>query len=122
MRVKLKFDSAQRDCYMSRLVSSSIVFPTAKQSEEDLARRSREWEMYGAEREEVSESWLHTYDLSSTMIPNVSTALDDEEHFCKLILYKEIKDSRYNAMIGVNGYCCDREVSGCFSYRGCCEK
>ncbi|XP_032667608.1 uncharacterized protein LOC116842465 isoform X1 [Odontomachus brunneus] len=50
--------------------------------------------MYGAEREEVSESWLHTYDLSSTMIPNVSTALDDEEHFCKLILYKEIRDSR----------------------------
>lgn len=52
-------------------------------------------EMYGAEREEVSESWLHTYDLSSTMIPNVSTAIDDEEHFCKLILYKEIRDSRY---------------------------
>lgn len=51
--------------------------------------------MYGAEREEVSESWLHTYDLSSTMIPNISTAIDDEEHFCKLILYKEIKDSRY---------------------------
>jgi len=51
--------------------------------------------MYGAEREEVSESWLHTYDLSSTMIPNISTAMDDEEHFCKLILYKEIKDSRY---------------------------
>ncbi|KAL0115584.1 hypothetical protein PUN28_010831 [Cardiocondyla obscurior] len=50
--------------------------------------------MYGAEREEVSESWLHTYDLSSTMIPNASTAVDDEEHFCKLILYKEIKDSR----------------------------
>ncbi|XP_072743109.1 uncharacterized protein [Anoplolepis gracilipes] len=50
--------------------------------------------MYGAEREEVSESWLHTYDLSSTMIPNISTAIDDEEHFCKLILYKEIKDSR----------------------------
>lgn len=56
--------------------------------------------MYGAEREEVSESWLHTYDLSSTMIPNVSTALDDEEHFCKLILYKEIRDSRYNNAIG----------------------
>lgn len=51
--------------------------------------------MYGAEREEVSESWLHTYDLSSTMIPNISTAIEDEEHFCKLILYKEIKDSRY---------------------------
>ncbi|XP_012535348.1 uncharacterized protein LOC105836095 isoform X1 [Monomorium pharaonis] len=50
--------------------------------------------MYGAEREEVSESWQHTYDLSSTMIPNASTAMDDEEHFCKLILYKEIKDSR----------------------------
>ncbi|KMQ97577.1 integral membrane protein gpr175 [Lasius niger] len=50
--------------------------------------------MYGAEREEVSESWLHTYDLSSTMIPNISTAIEDEEHFCKLILYKEIKDSR----------------------------
>ncbi|XP_012221364.1 uncharacterized protein [Linepithema humile] len=50
--------------------------------------------MYGAEREEVSESWLHTYDLSSTMIPNASTAMDDEEHFCKLILYKEIQDSR----------------------------
>ncbi|XP_011639718.1 transmembrane protein adipocyte-associated 1 homolog isoform X1 [Pogonomyrmex barbatus] len=50
--------------------------------------------MYGAEREEVSESWLHTYDLSSTMIPNASAAMDDEEHFCKLILYKEIKESR----------------------------
>ncbi|XP_033350689.1 transmembrane protein adipocyte-associated 1 homolog isoform X1 [Bombus vosnesenskii] len=50
--------------------------------------------MYGAVREEVSESWLHTYDLSSTMIPNVSSSMDDEEHFCKMILYKEIKDSR----------------------------
>ncbi|XP_012167556.1 transmembrane protein adipocyte-associated 1 homolog isoform X1 [Bombus terrestris] len=50
--------------------------------------------MYGAVREEVSESWLHTYDLSSTMIPNVSSPMDDEEHFCKMILYKEIKDSR----------------------------
>lgn len=49
--------------------------------------------MYGAVREEVSESWLHTYDLSSTMIPNVSSSMNDEEHFCKLILYKEIKDS-----------------------------
>ncbi|CAL7939584.1 unnamed protein product [Xylocopa violacea] len=49
--------------------------------------------MYGAVREEVSESWLHTYDLSSTMIPNVSSPLNDEEHFCKLILYKEIEDS-----------------------------
>lgn len=51
--------------------------------------------MYGAEREEVSESWQHTYDLSSTMIPNVSTATDVEEHFCKHILYKEIQNSRY---------------------------
>ncbi|XP_020287495.1 uncharacterized protein LOC109856538 isoform X1 [Pseudomyrmex gracilis] len=50
--------------------------------------------MYGAEKEEVSESWMHTYDLSSTMIPNVSRAMDDDEHFCKLILYKEIEDSR----------------------------
>ncbi|XP_017795724.1 PREDICTED: uncharacterized protein LOC108577131 [Habropoda laboriosa] len=50
--------------------------------------------MYGAVREEVSESWLHTYDLSSTMIPNVSSPINDEEHFCKFILYKEIKDSR----------------------------
>ncbi|XP_029041402.1 uncharacterized protein LOC114875374 isoform X1 [Osmia bicornis bicornis] len=50
--------------------------------------------MYGAVREEVSESWLHTYDLSSTMIPNVSSPITDEEHFCKFILYKEIKDSR----------------------------
>ncbi|XP_033339986.2 uncharacterized protein LOC117228377 isoform X1 [Megalopta genalis] len=49
---------------------------------------------YGAVREQVSESWLHTYDLSSTMIPNVSSPMNDEEHFCKLILYKEIKDSR----------------------------
>ncbi|KZC13455.1 PREDICTED: uncharacterized protein LOC107191659 [Dufourea novaeangliae] len=50
--------------------------------------------MYGAVREQVSESWLHTYDLSSTMIPNVSSPMNDEEHFCKFILYKEIKDSR----------------------------
>ncbi|XP_076621049.1 transmembrane protein adipocyte-associated 1 homolog isoform X2 [Colletes latitarsis] len=50
--------------------------------------------MYGAVREQVSESWLHTYDLSSTMIPNVSSPINDEEHFCKFILYKEIKDSR----------------------------
>lgn len=50
--------------------------------------------MYGAVREEVSESWLHTYDLSSTMIPNVSSPMNDEEHVCKMILYKEIKDSR----------------------------
>lgn len=55
--------------------------------------------MYGAEKEEVSESWMHTYDLSSTMIPNVSRAIDDDEHFCKLILYKEIEDSRYNIRI-----------------------
>lgn len=55
----------------------------------------RTWEMYGAEREEVSESWQHTYDLSSTMIPNVSAAMDIKEHFCKHILYKEIPDSRY---------------------------
>lgn len=47
--------------------------------------------MYGAVREEVSESW---YDLSSTMIPNVSSPMNDEEHFCKFILYKEIKDTR----------------------------
>jgi len=53
--------------------------------------------MYGAEREEVSESWQHTYDLSSTMIPNVSTESNVEEHFCKHILYMEIQDSRYNA-------------------------
>lgn len=50
--------------------------------------------MYGAEHAKVSESYSHTYDLSSTMIPNVSVAMDDEEHFCKFILYKEIKDSR----------------------------
>ncbi|XP_053997241.1 transmembrane protein adipocyte-associated 1 homolog isoform X1 [Hylaeus anthracinus] len=50
--------------------------------------------MYGAVREQVSESWIHTYDLSSTMIPNVSSPMNDEEHFCKFILYKEIKDSR----------------------------
>lgn len=53
--------------------------------------------MYGSVREEVSESWLHTSDLSSTMIPNVSSPMNDEEHFCKFILYKEIKDSRYVA-------------------------
>ncbi|XP_076171710.1 uncharacterized protein LOC143148846 [Ptiloglossa arizonensis] len=50
--------------------------------------------MYGAVREQVSESWLHTYDLSSTMIPNISSPLNDEEHICKFILYKEIKDTR----------------------------
>ncbi|KAH0952944.1 hypothetical protein HN011_008250 [Eciton burchellii] len=50
--------------------------------------------MYGAEREEVSESWQHTYDLSSTMIPNVSMESNVEEHFCKHILYMEIQDSR----------------------------
>jgi len=52
--------------------------------------------LYGAEREEVSESWQHTYDLSSTMIPNVSMESNVEEHFCKHILYMEIQDSRYN--------------------------
>ncbi|XP_076238280.1 uncharacterized protein LOC143181643 [Calliopsis andreniformis] len=50
--------------------------------------------MYNAVWEEVSESWIRTYNLSTTMIPNVSSPMNDEEHFCKFILYKEIKDSR----------------------------
>ncbi|KAI4488774.1 hypothetical protein M0802_011284 [Mischocyttarus mexicanus] len=49
--------------------------------------------MFNAEPESVSEGW-HTYELPSTMIPNASSWIDDEDHFCKLILYKEIKDSR----------------------------
>ncbi|KAL2725160.1 transmembrane protein adipocyte-associated 1 isoform X1 [Vespula squamosa] len=49
--------------------------------------------MFNAEPESVSEGW-HTYELPSTMIPNASSGMDDEDHFCKLILYKEIKDSR----------------------------
>ncbi|XP_014603123.1 PREDICTED: uncharacterized protein LOC106786359 isoform X1 [Polistes canadensis] len=49
--------------------------------------------MFNAEPESVSEGW-HTYELPSTMIPNASSGIDDEDHFCKLILYKEIKDSR----------------------------
>ncbi|KAF7407278.1 hypothetical protein HZH66_001815 [Vespula vulgaris] len=49
--------------------------------------------MFNAEPESVSEGW-HTYELPSTMIPNASSGMDEEDHFCKLILYKEIKDSR----------------------------
>ncbi|XP_066582879.1 transmembrane protein adipocyte-associated 1 homolog isoform X2 [Prorops nasuta] len=49
--------------------------------------------MYAAEHEIVSEGWHQLSDLSSTMTPNASSSADDEEHFCKLILYKEIQPS-----------------------------
>lgn len=54
--------------------------------------------MFNAEPESVSEGW-HTYELPSTMIPNASSGMDDDDHFCKLILYKEIKDSRYKTVL-----------------------
>ncbi|XP_033220595.1 transmembrane protein adipocyte-associated 1 homolog isoform X2 [Belonocnema kinseyi] len=50
--------------------------------------------MYGEGLESVSEGWRHTRDLSTTTDPNISSTVQEEDHFCKLILYKEIQDSR----------------------------
>ncbi|KAJ8683480.1 hypothetical protein QAD02_019272 [Eretmocerus hayati] len=50
--------------------------------------------MYGEVDLGVSEGWRETHDLSTTIDPNISSSLEDEDHFCKLILYKEIKESR----------------------------
>ncbi|XP_058808242.1 transmembrane protein adipocyte-associated 1 homolog isoform X2 [Phymastichus coffea] len=49
--------------------------------------------MYGDGELEVSEGWRQVRDLSTTMDPNVSSTAQDDEHFCKLILYQEIKES-----------------------------
>ncbi|XP_043464443.1 transmembrane protein adipocyte-associated 1 homolog isoform X2 [Leptopilina heterotoma] len=50
--------------------------------------------MYGEGLESVSEGWRQLRELSTTTDPNISTTVHEEEHFCKLILYKEIQDSR----------------------------
>ncbi|XP_023245857.1 transmembrane protein adipocyte-associated 1 homolog isoform X2 [Copidosoma floridanum] len=50
--------------------------------------------MYGEGELEVSEGWRYIRDLSTTTDPNTSSGVRDEEHFCKLILYKEIQDTR----------------------------
>ncbi|XP_014234530.1 transmembrane protein adipocyte-associated 1 homolog isoform X1 [Trichogramma pretiosum] len=50
--------------------------------------------MYGDGEMEVSEGWRQVRDISTTTDPSISYAGEDEDHFCKLILYKEIKDSR----------------------------
>ncbi|XP_012258762.2 transmembrane protein adipocyte-associated 1 homolog isoform X3 [Athalia rosae] len=50
--------------------------------------------MYGnVELETVSEVHFRRL-LGTTIDPNISLAMDEEDHFCKLILYKEIADSR----------------------------
>ncbi|XP_011504848.1 PREDICTED: transmembrane protein adipocyte-associated 1 homolog [Ceratosolen solmsi marchali] len=50
--------------------------------------------MYGDGELEVSEGWRQIRDLSTTTDPNISSTVHEEEHFCKLILYKDIRDSR----------------------------
>lgn len=50
--------------------------------------------MYGDGEMEVSEGWRQIRDLSTTTDPNISSTVHEEDHFCKLILYKEIRDSR----------------------------
>ncbi|XP_051175014.1 transmembrane protein adipocyte-associated 1 homolog isoform X2 [Leptopilina boulardi] len=50
--------------------------------------------MYGEGLESVSEGWRQLRDLSTTTDPNISSTVHEKEHFCKLILYKEIQDSR----------------------------
>ncbi|KAK0163655.1 hypothetical protein PV327_007316 [Microctonus hyperodae] len=50
--------------------------------------------MYGGGEQTVSEPWRKSLDLGTTVDPNISSAMDDDEHFCKLVLYKEIQDSR----------------------------
>lgn len=50
--------------------------------------------MYGEGLESVSEGWRQLRELSTTTDPNISATVHEEEHFCKLILYKEIQDSR----------------------------
>ena len=41
---------------------------------------------------EVSESYRQVRDLSTTIDPNVTSIIHNEEHFCKLILYQEINN------------------------------
>lgn len=49
--------------------------------------------LYGDQEQlEVSESWRHERDISTT--DPVSAAVQEEDHFCKRILYKEIQNSR----------------------------
>ncbi|XP_008548980.1 transmembrane protein adipocyte-associated 1 homolog isoform X1 [Microplitis demolitor] len=50
--------------------------------------------MYGGGEQTVSEGWRKPLDLVTTVNPNVSSTMVDDEHFCKLVLYKEIQDSR----------------------------
>lgn len=50
--------------------------------------------MYGnVELETVSEVHFRRL-LATTIDPNISSPMDEEDHFCRLILYKEIADSR----------------------------
>ncbi|XP_043285197.1 transmembrane protein adipocyte-associated 1 homolog isoform X2 [Venturia canescens] len=51
--------------------------------------------MYGeGELKTVSEGWVKTVDISTTDNPNITWTMEDDDHFCKLVLYKEIQDSR----------------------------
>ncbi|XP_044582065.1 transmembrane protein adipocyte-associated 1 homolog isoform X1 [Cotesia glomerata] len=50
--------------------------------------------MYGGGEQTVSEGWRKPLDLVTTVDPNVSSTIVDNEHFCKLVLYKEIQNSR----------------------------
>lgn len=61
--------------------------------------------MYGGGEQTVSEPWRKSLDLGTTADPNISSAMDDDEHFCKLVLYKEIQDSRYVIIFIFNLIC-----------------
>lgn len=51
--------------------------------------------MYGeGELKTVSEGWVKTVDISTTDNPNITWTMEDDDHVCKLVLYKEIQDSR----------------------------
>ncbi|XP_011310194.1 transmembrane protein adipocyte-associated 1 homolog isoform X2 [Fopius arisanus] len=50
--------------------------------------------MYGGGEQTVSEPWRKALDLGTTADPNANASSDDDDHFCKLVLYKEIQDSR----------------------------
>ncbi|XP_063978003.1 transmembrane protein adipocyte-associated 1 homolog isoform X2 [Diachasmimorpha longicaudata] len=50
--------------------------------------------MYGGGEQTVSEPWRKALDLGTTADPNASSSTDDDDHFCKLVLYKEIQESR----------------------------
>lgn len=50
--------------------------------------------MFGGIEQAVSEPWRKFLDFSSTVDPNITSSMSNNEHICKLILYKEIQGSR----------------------------